>query len=324
MSTPDEPRVPAEAPAFHFEYSVLKGFFMQSEDSTDDSGFDFKTQNFGLINRSYDTDSKAENEQENPWPRFERYTRHINAAAQDGESIKVLFLGRHGQGWHNVAEAKYGTKAWDCYYSTLPGLSNLVWADAHLTPLGAQQALAAHTLWKTQLPLGLPPPETHYVSPLTRTLQTADLTFTNLPLSIPYTPVVKELLREALGIHTCDQRSTRSQIAGAFPHAVFEPGFAEEDMLWRADYREPVSARRYRVARLLDDVFASDGGVFLSLTAHSGAIASLLEVLGHRGFALETGGVIPVLVRGRRVEGERGVPPWEPSDSGPLCDGPPE
>jgi hypothetical protein len=25
----------------------------------------------------------------------------------------VLFLGRHGEGVHNVAEKRYGTKAWD-------------------------------------------------------------------------------------------------------------------------------------------------------------------------------------------------------------------
>jgi hypothetical protein len=37
----------------------------------------------------------------------------LEAAKKEGESYKVLFLGRHGQGWHNVAEAKYGTKAWD-------------------------------------------------------------------------------------------------------------------------------------------------------------------------------------------------------------------
>jgi hypothetical protein len=34
--------VPAEPPRdFHFKYTVLKGYFMQSEDSTDDVTFDF-------------------------------------------------------------------------------------------------------------------------------------------------------------------------------------------------------------------------------------------------------------------------------------------
>jgi hypothetical protein len=73
----------------------------------------------------------------------------------------------------------------------------------------------------------------------------------------------------------------------------------------------------------LDDVFASDKNVFLSLTSHSGAIASILEATGHRPFALETGGVIPVFVRAERVDGEREVPPREPSDAPPMCKEPP-
>ena len=238
----------------------------------------------------------------------------------------MLFLGRHGQGWHNVAESKYGTKAWDCYYSMLDGYDGVIWADAHLTPVGEQQALDVHDLWAQQLAQGLPAPERYYVSPLTRTLQTADLSFANLslPPAKPYKPYVVELLREALGVHTCDRRSTLSQIASLFPHATFEPGFPDADELWEKDYREPASARRYRLATLLDDIFASDENMFLSLTSHSGAIASILEAVGHRAFRLETGGVIPVVLRAERVEGDREVPPKEPSEAPPMCDGPPE
>jgi len=82
-------------------------------------------------------------------------------------------------------------------------------------------------------------------------------------------------------------------------------------------------ARRYRLAQFLDDVFANDEGVFLSLTSHSGAIRSILAAVGHRWFALETGGVIPVLVRASRVEGERKPPPKEPSEGPPACEEPP-
>lgn len=109
-----------------------------------------------------------------------------------------------------------------------------------------------------------------------------------------------------------------------FTHLTFEPGFSDPDVLWEKDYREPRSARRYRLAQLLDDIFASDDNVFLSLTSHSGAIGSILEVLGHRTFALETGGVIPVFVKAERVEGKREAPEKEPSDAPPMCDGPPE
>lgn len=144
-----------------------------------------------------------------------------------------------------------------------------------------------------------------------------------MPDDKSYKPLIKELLREALGVHTCDRRSTRSHITKTFPHVRFEEGFSEEDELWEADYREPRSARGYRLAQFLDDVFSTDGHVFVSMTSHSGAIASILGVLGHREFALETGGVIPVFVKAERVEGERVKPPKEPSDTPPMCKEPP-
>lgn len=44
MATSDQ--IPAPVPAtplqdFHFKYTVLNGYFLQSEDSTDDGKFDF-------------------------------------------------------------------------------------------------------------------------------------------------------------------------------------------------------------------------------------------------------------------------------------------
>lgn len=332
--------VPAAPPRdFHYRYTVQKGVFLQSLDSTSDTEFDFvrpssphtspltlqqKKQNFGLIDRSYPTD--APDTSLGIWPRFEAYIRSVASSAQDGEEYKVLFLGRHGQGWHNVAESKYGTAAWDCYYSFLDGYDGLLWADAQLTPLGEQQARDVNGLWKEQLAAGMPAMERYYVSPLTRTLQTAELSFKDLdlPEDRRYEPYVVELLREALGVHTCDRRSNKTEIEKAFPHAVFEPGFSDPDVLWEPSYREPSSARRYRLSTLLDSIFADDENVFLSLTSHSGAIASILEAVGHRAFKLETGGVIPVLLKAERVDGAREVPPKEPSEAPPMCDGPPE
>ena len=124
-------------------------------------------------------------------------------------------------------------------------------------------------------------------------------------------------------MHTCDRRSTASHLLKTFPHITLEPGFSEPDPLWEAEYREPTRARRHRLAQFLDDIFASDDGVFLSLTSHSGAIKSILEACGHRKFVLQTGGVIPVLVRAKRVEGERKKPPKEPSEAPPKCEEPP-
>lgn len=57
-------------------------------------------------------------ESKTPWQRFEHYVKTLNGNAEEGTEYKVLYLGRHGQGYHNVAESRYGTKLWDV--STCP------------------------------------------------------------------------------------------------------------------------------------------------------------------------------------------------------------
>jgi broad specificity phosphatase PhoE len=152
------------------------------------------------------------------------------------------------------------------------------------------------------------------VSPLWRCLQTADLTWegVELPQQRPFRPVIKEILREVMGVHTCDRRSTRSEIVAGFPPPKWtvEEGFAEEDELWEEEHRETWGEHDGRTQRLMDDVVggsdAQEGeeGAFevVSFTAHSGTITSLLRVTGHREFRLPTGGIIPVLVKAMRVE----------------------
>jgi hypothetical protein len=40
----------------------------------------------------------------------------------------------------------------------------------------------------------------------------------------------------------------------------------------------------------------------VSLTSHSGAIASLMRVIGHREFRLATGGMVPVLIKATKLQ----------------------
>lgn len=49
------------------------------------------------------------------WQRFEFYVHHLNRGCGHSKAVryKVLFTGRHGQGWHNAAESYYGTPAWN-------------------------------------------------------------------------------------------------------------------------------------------------------------------------------------------------------------------
>lgn len=105
-----------------------------------------------------------------------------------------------------------------------------------------------------------------------------------------------------MGEHTCDRRSTATEIAAEYPLYRFEEGFKEEDTLWDPRIRESDEERNLRLHSLLDDIFATDDNTYISLTAHNGAITSILEVLGHRQFALMTGAVIPVLVRAEKLD----------------------
>ncbi|KAL8819126.1 MAG: hypothetical protein Q9223_002372 [Gallowayella weberi] len=292
-----------------FSYSTVTGYFLQDDNATVAEEFDFISTNFGLVDRWYERDDGSgggdedEEDGKTRWQRFEEEVGRLNGQADEGTVFKVLYMGRHGQGVHNVAEGRYGTAEWDRYWAAQEGDSIADWVDPHLTDNGVQQARTAHAFWKHQIAVAkTPAPETYYTSPLYRCLETANITFADLDLPPvrPYRPVVKELLREANGVHTCDRRSTLSSLRGSFPNFTFEPSMTEDDELWSRDTRETNGELDARMKGLLDDIFAHDGSWFVSLTSHSGAICSLLRVLGHREFRLVTGGVIPVLVKGVR------------------------
>ena len=72
--------------------------------------------NFGLKDRTYSTDRRFDPEgTKSQWERFEYYVNHLNSgcSVKDDVRYKVLFMGRHGEGWHNAAESFYGTPAWN-------------------------------------------------------------------------------------------------------------------------------------------------------------------------------------------------------------------
>lgn len=150
----------------------------------------------------------------------------------------------------------------------------------------------------------MPAPEKYYSSPLYRCLQTANITYSGLELPIdrPFHPLIKELMREVMGEHTCDKRSNKTVIRKAVPSWDIESGFTEQDELWQPDHRETPEEHDKRTQELLDDIFTHDSHTFLSFTSHSGAIASLLRVLRHRDFPLPTGALVPLFVKATRLD----------------------
>lgn len=290
------------------KYTTVPSFFLQDESSTDAKSFDYAASDFGLIKRTYNTDKEYDPEKKRTqWERFYQQISELNSQASSSVRYKVIYMGRHGEGVHNVAENYYGTSAWDSYWSKQDGNDTVIWADAHLTEKGIEQARIANKFWALEMATQhIPVPESFYTSPLDRCLATANITFNGLqlPAQQPCVPEVKELLREVIGIHTCDRRSQKTYIHTNFPAYTFEPGFAEDDEMWRPEVRESNSLHDTRMRKLLGDIFTHDDSTYISFTTHSGSIASLLRITGHREFRVPTGAVIPVLIKAEMTHAE--------------------
>jgi broad specificity phosphatase PhoE len=190
------------------------------------------------------------------------------------------------------------------HWSHLEGNGVLTWLDAKLTAEGVMLAQDLGRKWiKWSKEEGIPPPETIYTSPLARCLETTKLIYSPVlsETKRPLAPVVKELLRERLTDHTCDKRSSRSWITSHYPKYVLEPGFEEEDDLWKADAFETADEHRDRKQRLLEDIFSKDTAPFISLTTHSYAISAILEVVGAPHFRVSEGSIVPLLVKAEKL-----------------------
>jgi broad specificity phosphatase PhoE len=286
----------ASSYAKHIDYQVVTGIFQQDDSATDPSTFNFTASNFGLIERSYPSDSSYPDcKHATQWQRLSHYISTLNKKGKKTERYSLLFLGRHGEGFHNVAESSLGTPAWNCYWSERDGNGTVTWADAKLTEAGVKQAQDVNRFWAHLLKdEKITAPESFYTSPLYRCLDTAKLTFEGLPLphKTPFKPTIKEKLREGISAHTCDRRSTKSYIHKSFPKFKFEKRFAEKDPYWKALFAEPQANQDIRSKEVLDDIFSHDDSTYISITSHSGEIGSLLR-----------GKPIPQMSRRRRRRG---------------------
>ncbi|KZV77613.1 phosphoglycerate mutase [Peniophora sp. CONT] len=232
------------------------------------------------------------------WSKFSEDVKALQDACTDGSQVKVLYMGRHGQGWHNVAEAKYRTMAWEDHWALLDGDGEMVWGpDPHLTALGEQQARDANAAWKREVAQGLPMPEGYYCSPMRRALRTFVMTFDGIVETRDAKPMVLEVAREHYGRHTCDKRSPLSQIQAEFPLHTFEEGFSEEDVLW-TDERESYEHVTERAKQLLDIVFTDNPDkTYISLTGHNGIFNGILRAIGRGNYALPTGGIFVAVIK---------------------------
>ncbi|KAH8106393.1 phosphoglycerate mutase [Phellopilus nigrolimitatus] len=235
---------------------------------------------FGLLDASSDR-----------WHKLLSKLETLNKESQKGITYKLIIAGRHGQGFHNLAELKYGVKDWNEYWAKLDGDGKIVWGpDPLLTSLGEDQARDANALWKEELKADIPLPAKLYCSPLTRALRTCQLTFAGIVEFRQRTPLVLENCREMYGVHSCDKRRSLSYLRSAFPDFAVEDGFTEEDELHDPKVREEHAHIAERARLVLDYIFEEDEELVISITAHSGFINGLIAATGHELVALLTGG----------------------------------
>ncbi|ODN76564.1 hypothetical protein L202_05225 [Cryptococcus amylolentus CBS 6039] len=280
-----------------FAYEVVQGFFIQNGPKPKHVEFEEQLKkSFGLIDESPER-----------WQNLKSSVKDLQDAAPEGVSYKVFFLGRHGQGWHNLASDNFSKKEWEARIArTYPTADDLPWGpDPYLTPLGISQAQAINACWTAQAPLGAPVKQGEmvwYCSPFTRTGQTLMESWKGL-VGDGSEVEVREDWRECYGLFVCDQRSTKSVIQERFPTFKIEPGFSEQDDLWKAEDRETEEHMQLRARRGLDRIFGAEGPeeTYISITGHTAIFRNFLAVVGHQPYRLATGEMIPVVVKATRL-----------------------
>jgi hypothetical protein len=65
--------------------------------------YDMLNDSFGLINKS-----------ESRWNDLSNRINTLNEESDSLTAYKLIYIARHGEGYHNIAEQTYGTDAWNC------------------------------------------------------------------------------------------------------------------------------------------------------------------------------------------------------------------
>lgn len=295
-------------------FKSLDGWFIQSDLKTNPIHFNVygEDSSFGLVDRMG----------KHHWRKFDEKIQKLNQKKSSKDLYKVIFIARHGEGFHNLAESKYGTPMWDCYWSELNGDQNLTWGpDSRLSSKGKHQIQVAKHAWKREISQSLPIPSLFITSPLSRAIETMEITSV-WNVTKNQGPEVREGWRENIGLHTCDLRRSQSEIQTDYRFLRFEDGFHETDQLWTKEFQETSKQLDLRIHKSLERLFndpIDQQHIYVSITTHSGVINSLLRVIGHRPFPTQTGGMIPLVIKGSRNPTPTRPPSPGPSATKPDC-----
>lgn len=91
----------------------MPGVFRDLSDLKTHPGDKISTQpGLALLSRPYPSEDNAADDPSD-WARFTRYVRHLNTESPDNVSYKVLYLTRHGMGFHNKKHVEVGEDEWN-------------------------------------------------------------------------------------------------------------------------------------------------------------------------------------------------------------------
>jgi len=183
---------------------------------------------------------------------------------------KVVHFIRHGEAEHNVAARIHGCQEY----------RNWAYLDAPLTEKGREQAREARKFILAQMK-----PQVVLVSPLTRTLQTAEEVFEPLTKELKFE--VWEGVRERIGHHPCDKRRNVTELKSKFPQFSFNSVQDEEDCLW-SDAREPTEDLLQR-ARTFLDALRQRSENCIGVVSHSAFLTAVFVALTEGGLTSPDG-----------------------------------
>tara|TARA_B100000212_G_C27369189_1_gene531775 strand:+ start:1166 stop:1765 length:600 start_codon:yes stop_codon:yes gene_type:complete len=153
---------------------------------------------------------------------------------------KNLFAIRHGEATHNVLFKKEGMKTFfdHNYY------------DTELTNKGFNQSIELGNNWDDKNKMDLV-----IVSPLYRTLQTANNIFKNVKVKIIALDCLKEYPQ---GLHTCNKRKTKKELEKIFPTIDFNYLDSNEDLMWSDTDSETIDELLRRINKMYDFIEKTD------------------------------------------------------------------
>jgi broad specificity phosphatase PhoE len=192
---------------------------------------------------------------------------------------KILHLVRHGQGFHNLLAdiAKSHGVQWTNFTNADPNNPYLSpeARDAPLTEKGRQQALALRPRIRS-LQQHLQP-QLIVCSPCCRALQTGILAWLETGVSF----LVHESVKEECGVHPCDHRRSKSEIAIDFPRVDLGGLLQEDDPYHRENVRESkleVAKRGYQFLEWLFTTRSPDENC-VAVNSHSSWLLTLLNAV---------------------------------------------